>query len=102
MPQAGEDDADAREGVRCRKQSDLTGAPRMSDTAFLSTVEFGRRVGMSATSAWRVCQRHPGFAIRAGGTYRIPVNHAERVERGERPDEIAANARRHSSPVGSQ
>lgn len=66
----------------------------MSDAAFLSTAEFGRRVGISATSAWRVCQRHPGFAVRAGGTYRIPVSHAERIERGERPVTIAADARR--------
>ena len=74
----------------------------MSDAAFLSTVEFAARVGVSATTAWRTCQRHPGFAVRAGGTYRIPVSHAERVERGQRPEEIAAEARRRGStpPAG--
>ena len=66
----------------------------MSDAAFLSTVEFAGRVGISATTAWRTCLRHPGFAIRAGGTYRIPVIHAERVERGERPEQVAADARK--------
>lgn len=64
-----------------------------SDAAFLSTAEFGRRVGISGTTAWRTCQRNPGFAIRAGGTYRIPLGHVERLERGERPEAIAADAR---------
>ena len=71
----------------------------MSDAAFLSTVEFAGRVGISATTAWRTCLRHPGFAIRAGGTYRIPVAHAERVEHGERPEAIAAEARARNSPT---
>lgn len=66
----------------------------MSEAAFLSTVEFASRVGISATTAWRTCARNPGFAIRAGGTYRIPVCHVQRVERGERPETIAAEARR--------
>ena len=75
----------------------MTGAPRLSDKYSFDR-RIGRRVGISATSAWRVCQRHPRFAVRAGGTYRIPVSHAERTQRGERPETIAADARRPRSP----
>ena len=35
----------------------------------------------------------PGFAVRAGGTYRIPSSHVQRTERGELPVAIAADAR---------
>ena len=34
-----------------------------------------------------------GFAVRAGGTYRIPASHVQRMERGELPAAIAADAR---------
>ena len=67
--------------------------PACPTRAFLSTAEFGRRVGISATSGWRVCQRHPGFAVRAGGTYRIPVSHAERIERAEASDHCGGCAK---------
>jgi hypothetical protein len=49
----------------------------MPDVAFLSTVEFGRRVDVSATTAWRTCQRHPGFAVQTLGSAGPP--------RGESP-----------------
>lgn len=65
----------------------------MSVSQFVTTAELARRTGISRITAWRTCSRNPGFAIRAGGTYRIPECHVQRVERGELPAAIAADAR---------
>ncbi len=60
---------------------------------FVSTSELGRRTGVSRITAWRICDRHRGFGVKAGGTFRIPIDHVERVLRGERPADIAREAR---------
>jgi hypothetical protein len=60
-------------------------------SSFVSTAELARRTGVSRITAWRTCTRHPGFAMRVGGTFRIPEAHVRRVERGEFPATIAAN-----------
>jgi hypothetical protein len=68
---------------------------------FVSTAELARRTGVSPTTAWRTCLRYPGFAVRVGGTFRIPEVHVQRVERGDFPGAIAADARSaHSSTTG--
>jgi len=68
---------------------------------FVSTAELARRTGVSRITAWRTCVRHPAFAVRVGGTFRIPEIHVQRVERGEFPAAIAADARSaHSSATG--
>lgn len=61
---------------------------------FITTAELAARTGVSRITAWRTCRRYPGFAIRLGGVFRIPESHAERIERGERAEAIAADARR--------
>jgi hypothetical protein len=60
---------------------------------FVSTKALATRTGISRATAWRVCLHNPGFAVRAGGTYRIPESHVQRVERGELPAAIAAEAK---------
>ncbi len=65
---------------------------------FVSTGELARRTGVSPTTAWRTCVRHPGFALRVGGTFRIPEVHVQRVERGEFPAAIATDVRAGSLP----
>ena len=59
---------------------------------FVSTKALATRTGISRATAWRVCFQNPGFAVREGGTYRIPESHVQRVERGELPAAIAADA----------
>jgi hypothetical protein len=73
----------------------------MHSSGFVSTAELARRTGVSRITAWRTCIRHPGFAMRVGGTFRIPEAHVRRVERGEVPATIAANLRsaRHDRPL---
>jgi hypothetical protein len=51
-----------------------------------------KNIGLSSITSWRTCTRHPGFAVRVGGTFRIPETHVRRVERGELPAAIAADA----------
>ena len=65
----------------------------MQSPTFVSTAELARRTGVSRITAWRTCVRHPGFAVRVGGTFRTPEAHVRRVERGEFPAAIAAEAR---------
>ena len=61
----------------------------MQSLRFVSTAELARRTGVSRITAWRTCMRNPGFAVRVGGTFRIPEAHVRRVERGELPAAIA-------------
>ena len=52
---------------------------------FVSTAELARRTGVSATTARRSCVRHPGFAVRVGGTFRIPEVHVGALRRRSCP-----------------
>lgn len=60
---------------------------------FLTTEAAAPELGTSRITVWRVCRDNPGFAVRLGGTYRIPAEHIERVKRGESPAAIAAEVR---------
>lgn len=60
---------------------------------FASTSELAEASGVTRVSAWRACRANPGFALRIGGSYRIPAEHLERVKRGETPAQIAAEVR---------
>lgn len=60
---------------------------------FASTTELAEAAGVCRVSAWRACRANPGFALRLGGSYRIPAEHIERVKRGETPAQIAADVR---------
>ncbi len=62
---------------------------------FLTTTTAEAESGDSRTTWWRICQKHPGFAYRAGGIWRIPRRNFERVMAGERPADIAAEIRAH-------
>ena len=53
--------------------------------------------GLSRTSVWRACRNNPGFAVRLGGTYRIPPQHLERVLKGDTPEQIAAEVRQNGA-----
>ncbi len=63
---------------------------------FLTTLDAARESGDSRSTWWRVCQKHQGFAYRAGGIWRIPRKNFERVMAGERPADIAAEIRAHA------
>jgi hypothetical protein len=73
----------------------------MHSSNFVSTAELARRTGVSRITAWRTCIRHPGFAMRVGGTFRIPEAHVRRVERGEFPATIAAETHATQLELGS-
>jgi hypothetical protein len=73
----------------------------MQSEKFVSTSELAIRTGVSRITAWRTCVHNPGFAVRVGGTFRIPEIHVQRVEGGDLPAAIAAEARAHLVPVGS-
>lgn len=60
---------------------------------FVSTTDLAKAAGVCRVSAWRACRANPGFALRIGGSYRIPAEHIERVKRGETPAQIAADVR---------
>lgn len=64
-----------------------------SKLTWLTTEEVAAETGTSRTSAWRACRDNPGFAVRLGGTYRIPPEHLARVLKGETPAQIAAEVR---------
>ena len=68
---------------------------------FASTGELARRTGVSPTTAWRTCIRYPGFAVHVGGIFQIPEVHVRRVEKGEFPGAIAAEARAGSPSDGA-
>jgi hypothetical protein len=65
----------------------------MQSQKFVSTAELASRTGVSRITAWRTCVSNPGFAVRVGGTFRIPEAHVQRVEGGDAPAAIAAEAR---------
>lgn len=60
---------------------------------YLSTTQASEKSGPSRTAWWRACVAHPGLGIRLGKQFYIPVEHVERVRRGETPAQIAAEAR---------
>ena len=70
----------------------------MSSGRFLTTEAAASELGTSRVTVWRVCRDNAGFAIRLGGTYRIPAEHVERVRRGETPAAIAAEVRAGGAP----
>ncbi len=65
---------------------------------FLTTEAAAPELGTSRVTVWRVCRDNPGFAVRLGGTFRIPIEHIERVKRGETPAAIAAQVRGGGAP----
>jgi len=65
----------------------------MSNPNWYTTESAAQEVGTSRLTVWRTCRDNPGFAVRMGGTYKIPPEHIERVKRGERPSDIAAEVR---------
>ena len=65
----------------------------MTET-YMTTAEAGRETGHSRTTFWRICRDHPGFAIKLGKTYQVPLSHIQRVKRGDTPAQIAADVAR--------
>ena len=59
---------------------------------FATTGEAADAAGVSRATARRACKENPGFAVRIGGAYRIPIEHLDRLRAGERPAQIAADA----------
>jgi hypothetical protein len=62
---------------------------------FLSTTAAGNALGVTKTTIWRICIESPGFGfqLRDGGGFRIPESHVQRILNGEKPADIAAEAR---------
>ena len=58
--------------------------------SYLSTTEMSKETGHSRATAWRICRDNPGFGIKLGKTYRVPMSHIERVKRGDSSVQIAA------------
>lgn len=63
------------------------------ETSFVSTERGAPQLGVSPATLRRICARFPGFAIRVGGQYRIPLQHVLRVRAGESPAAISAEVR---------
>ena len=59
----------------------------------LSTTDIAKMLGLSRTSAWRVCEKNLGFSIKFGRGYKVPESHMERVMLGETPEAIADDVR---------
>jgi hypothetical protein len=64
----------------------------------LSTDETAALWGVSRTTVINIVKAHPGLGFRAGNAYKVPAAHAERVMRGERPADIAAEVRTGGAP----
>ena len=59
----------------------------------LSTDETAALWGVTRATVINIVKAHPGLGFRAGTAYKIPRENAERVMRGERPADIAAEVR---------
>ena len=59
----------------------------------VGTEEVANAIGCSRVTAWRVCRDNIGFAFRFGKAFKVPLEHIERVKRGETPAQIAASYR---------
>jgi hypothetical protein len=70
----------------------------MASPRFFTTEAAAPELGTSRVTVWRVCRNNPGFAVKLGGTFRIPAEHIERVKRGESPATIAAEVRAGGAP----
>ena len=70
----------------------------MESRKFVSTADLAARAGISRVTAWKVCKDNPGFAFRPGAAFRIPVEHIDRIARGETPAAIAAEVRAGGAP----
>lgn len=61
--------------------------------AMLTTDETAAKMGVSRGTVCNICRANPGFAVRFGHAFKIPLVHIERVMSGERPADIAAQVR---------
>ena len=64
-----------------------------SKLSFYTTAGAAAEIGFSRSAVWGACRDNPGFAVRLGGSYRIPREHVEAVKRGESVAAIAAAVR---------
>ena len=62
-------------------------------TDLVTTAELAEIMHCSRITAWRIARaNHPGFSIKFGGRYQVPMENVERVLAGETPEQIAATA----------
>jgi hypothetical protein len=59
----------------------------------LTTDETAAMMGVSRGTVCNICRANPGFAVRFGHAFKIPLTHIQRVMSGERPADIAAEVR---------
>lgn len=65
----------------------------MSTSEWYTTETAAAATGTCRATVWRICKLNPGFAVRIGGSYKIPPEHVQRVLKGETPAKIAAEVR---------
>lgn len=63
---------------------------------FLTTTEIAQKLGVHRTTVSIICKNNPGFSIRLGRSYKVPVANFERLLRGELIEKIAADVRTNS------
>jgi len=60
---------------------------------FFSTKEVAEKIGVSRNTVANICRDNPGFSIRLGRSYKVPLANIERLLRGELIEKIAADVR---------
>jgi len=58
---------------------------------FLSTQEIADNLGVSRNTVSKICRDNPGFSIKFGRSYKVPLVNYERLIRGELIEKIAAD-----------